>query len=602
MTSTARSGVSVVIPVHNGAACLDAVLEAVFTARREGRPIEVIAVDDGSTDASPDVLRRWAETRPLLIVSSDGRGAAAALNTGIRAARYPLIAQIDQDVVIGQDWLLRLVAELDDPSIGAAQGQYTVDRQAPLIERVMALDLAQRYTAITVRHTNHVCTGNTVYRASALHQVGLFDESLGYGYDNDMSYRLVASGYRLVFCREAWSNHRWRDTPGGYLAQQYGFGYGRLDVVAKHPKRLAGDAVSPAAMMSHGILMLLATTLAAAAGALELAGLPWQFLAIISSGLVGVLAIERTVFALAATARFRDAAALLFVPVHLLRDLAWVAAIVAWSFRRIVRWPSHPVHSMGGAARRGALESPIGSVKRPERAVSRVLGVIPAHNEAANLAAVIAEVRRYQPTLDILVIDDGSTDGSADLLPSLGVRWLSFPERLGIGSAMRAGIRYAARADYDACLRLDGDGQHAAADIESLLSPIRKGVADVVLGSRFVDRAPTMSTARVPQRLLAACLSLLTTSRVTDPTSGFCAIGPKALRVLAEHHPTGYPEPELRLFLSRNRLATIEVPVVARPRLGGTTSLTVSRVLAASARVFLAMVIVPLRRPVGERR
>jgi hypothetical protein len=71
---------------------------------------------------------------------------------------------------------------------------------------------------------------------------------------------------------------------------------------------------------------------------------------------------------------------------------------------------------------------------------------------------------------------------------------------------------------------------------------------------------------------------------------------------LAEHHPTGYPEPELRLFLSRNQLQTIEVPVLARPRLGGTTSLTLARVLTATARVFLAMVIVPLRRQVGERQ
>ena len=167
---------------------------------------------------------------------------------------------------------------------------------------------------------------------------------------------------------------------------------------------------------------------------------------------------------------------------------------------------------------------------------------------------------------------------------------------------MRAGIRYAARGGYDACVRLDGDGQHSAADIETLLSPVRNGSADVVLGSRYVLSAASPSGTRVLQRFLATCLSLLTNSRVTDPTSGFYAFGPRALRLLAEHHPTGYPEPELRLFLSRNRLRTLEVPVAARPRLGGTTSLTGTRVLAATARVFLAMVIVPLRRQVGGRR
>jgi hypothetical protein len=90
----------------------------------------------------------------------------------------------------------------------------------------------------------------------------------------------------------------------------------------------------------------------------------------------------------------------------------------------------------------------------------------------------------------------------------------------------------------------------------------------------------------------------MTGARVTDPTSGFCAIGPRALRLLADHHPTGYPEPELRLFLSHNGLRAIEVPVISRPRLSGRTSLTVGRIAIASARVVIAMMVVPLRRPV----
>jgi hypothetical protein len=87
---------------------------------------------------------------------------------------------------------------------------------------------------------------------------------------------------------------------------------------------------------------------------------------------------------------------------------------------------------------------------------------------------------------------------------------------------------------------------------------------------------------------------------VTDPTSGFYALGPRAMRMLAEHHPTGYPEPELRLFLRRNALSVVEVDVRARSRLRGRTSLTLVRVAAAVARVALAVVIVPLRRRVKE--
>jgi glycosyltransferase involved in cell wall biosynthesis len=187
------------------------------------------------------------------------------------------------------------------------------------------------------------------------------------------------------------------------------------------------------------------------------------------------------------------------------------------------------------------------------------------------------------------------------VIEELGVRWLQLPERMGIGSAMRAGLRYAARQGYDTAIRLDGDGQHRATDIHRVLAPLRAGRADVVLGSRYTEScANTSMTVRLLQRVLSLCLRMLTGRVVTDPTSGFCALGPRAVRLLAEHHPTGYPEPELRLFLSRNGLVVEEVPVHARPRQGGRTSLTPFRITAAGARILLAMIIVPLRTGVGR--
>jgi glycosyltransferase involved in cell wall biosynthesis len=234
----------------------------------------------------------------------------------------------------------------------------------------------------------------------------------------------------------------------------------------------------------------------------------------------------------------------------------------------------------------------------------RVLAIIPAYNEAASLAAVVEDLRASRPDLDILVVDDGSTDGTASLLDGLEVRWLRFPERIGIGTAMRAGLRFAERLGYDIVVRLDGDGQHRAADVTPLLRPIEERRADVVLGSRFTE--PPRGRAglvRLAQQLLATCLSALVGHPVTDPTSGFWALGPRAVRLLAEHHPTGYPEPELRLFLGRNALSVVEVPVDASPRLQGRTSLTPRHLAAAAARVALAMIVVPLRdRVPGARR
>jgi glycosyltransferase involved in cell wall biosynthesis len=594
-------GVSFVVPVHNGARWIRATLESIL-GQADGRPFEIIVVDDGGEDGGSQLLTALAERWPLRIIRGDRLGAAAALNAGIRAARFPVICQADQDVVLDPGWLRALVACLDDPSVAAAQGYYRHDPDGSLAARVMGLDLEQRYGAIAGAETDHVCTGNAAYRAEALHRVGLFDTTIGYGYDNDMSYRLRAAGYRLVLCRDARSLHHWRDGLRSYLIQQYGFGYGRLDVVAKHPTRCTGDAVSPSAMMAHAGVMLVAVASLVAAFMLSMAHGTWQPLAIVSGALVAGLLAERLVAGFRAARGFRDLTPLSFPLFHLLRDLAWVAAIGVWSLRRLASrrpLPSHSMHPRSPArpsADHEIMDSDLEEVTDNPGGHLRVLGLIPAYNERENLPSVVAEIRSTFPALDLLVIDDGSTDGTAEWLEQHRVRWLQFPERMGIGGAMRAGLRYAVRSGYQAAVRIDGDGQHRPEEIARLLAPIRHGTADVALGSRYArPGSGRRGVARLAQRVLGACISALVGGRVTDPTSGFCAVGRRAMRMLAEHHPTGYPEPELRLLLNHHDLEVVEVPVEARSRLAGASSLTPARLTIAGARVLLAMLIVPLR-------
>jgi glycosyltransferase involved in cell wall biosynthesis len=234
---------------------------------------------------------------------------------------------------------------------------------------------------------------------------------------------------------------------------------------------------------------------------------------------------------------------------------------------------------------------------------SRVLTLVPAHNEAANLPIVIGDLRRHRPDLHILVVDDGSTDGTVALLKQLQVAWLHWPERRGVGSAIRAGLRYAETLGFDVVVRLDADGQHHALDIDRLLGPLQDESADVVVGSRFIGGRDGDRPRPGPvRRTLAAMLTLLTRRPVTDPTSGFLALGPRAVALLAEHHPNGYAEPELSLFLSRNALRVVEVEVRSLARLSGRSSLTPVRLLKAGARVLLAMLIVPLRATVDPAR
>jgi glycosyltransferase involved in cell wall biosynthesis len=343
-----KDGISFVVPVHNGAASIgDAVAAIAAEAGRVAdRPVEIVVVDDGSRDGSGGILRRLSETYPLRLLAGDGRGAAAAINAGVGAARFPLIAQVDQDVVLKPGWLNALASELEDPSVGAAQGCYAADPRAALYARAMSLDLALRYAAIEGSDTDHVCTGNTIYRAGALRRIGLFDESMGYGYDNDASYRLKQAGYQLRLCRAAESVHRWREGLGGYLAQQYGFGYGRIDLVAKHPARLAGDAVSPAPMMWHPLALGLALVLLALAMAASASGASWPFFARSGAVIVALLLVERLAAGVRAARRFGDLTALVFPLLHLARDGAWVAAILMWLARFVLGRPGRPSHSM----------------------------------------------------------------------------------------------------------------------------------------------------------------------------------------------------------------------------------------------------------------
>ena len=341
-----QSGVSFIVPVHNGEPWIEEVLASIF-AQRDGRPFEVIAVDDGSSDRSSEILARRAAEGHVRVLQAARRGAAAAMNLGIQVARHPVICLVDQDVVLQPGWLAALLPAVLTPGVGAAQGYYVTNRDAPVVSRVAGMDLEQRYVAIGEGRTNHVCTGNSAYRATALREVGLFDESFGYGYDNDMSYRLAEAGYQLRFCPEAKSVHRWRETLRGYLVQQYGQGYGRLDIVAKHRRRVVGDAVSPSMMMAHAPLMVAALGAGVVSLLLGVSGLPWRAGLWVAAIIAGGLALERLVAGVRAAIRHRDPAGMLFVPFHLLRDIAWTLAVVVWSARRLARRDGRPWHSMG---------------------------------------------------------------------------------------------------------------------------------------------------------------------------------------------------------------------------------------------------------------
>ena len=201
----------------------------------------------------------------------------------------------------------------------------------------------------------------------------------------------------------------------------------------------------------------------------------------------------------------------------------------------------------------------------------RIVAIVPAFDEEEAVAAVVREIRGFDPGLDIVVVDDGSTDGTAAAAAAAGASVVSLPFNLGIGGAVQTGFKYALERGYDVAVRLDGDGQHDPTELPKLLEPLGRDEADVVVGSRFAggerDYRPPLAR-RAGIRWFAHLVSLLTRQKLTDTTSGFQAVNARGIRLFAADYPHDYPEVEAAVMVVRHRLRIKEVPVRMRERRG----------------------------------
>jgi glycosyltransferase involved in cell wall biosynthesis len=227
----------------------------------------------------------------------------------------------------------------------------------------------------------------------------------------------------------------------------------------------------------------------------------------------------------------------------------------------------------------------------------RVAAIVPAYNEARNLPRLAEALRSHAPDVEVCLVDDGSTDDTARVAASLGWTVLHLPMNLGIGGAVQAGYLWALERGHDVAVQIDGDGQHDPAYLDALLAPIRRGEADVVIGSRFLSEGGFRSTLvrRAGIRYLSWFLRLRCGARVTDPTSGFRAAGRAAIALFARYYPSDYPEPEAVALVRRAGLRLAEAPVRMHERAHGQSSITALRSLYYLVKVSLALVLLPQR-------
>ena len=252
------------------------------------------------------------------------------------------------------------------------------------------------------------------------------------------------------------------------------------------------------------------------------------------------------------------------------------------------------------ARARACLRLPVDSppVDRPR--TDRALVVVPAWNESEVLPQVLAELQLHVPELDVLVVDDGSTDGTADVVRADGhAQVVSLPFNVGVGAAMRTGFLYASRHGYRAVVQVDADGQHDPADVLALLEQVDHGV-DVVIGARFagVGDYQVGLLRRMAMKFLAVSVSRIAKSPLTDVTSGFRASSPRAVELFAREYPPEYlgDTVESLVLAGRAGLTVSQVPVQLRERQGGRPSQGVFRSIVYVGRAVLVLGLALLHR------
>ena len=228
----------------------------------------------------------------------------------------------------------------------------------------------------------------------------------------------------------------------------------------------------------------------------------------------------------------------------------------------------------------------------------RTLIIIPALNESGSIADVVGEVRGELPGVDVLVVDDGSTDRTAAVAVAAGARVAKLPYNLGVGGAMRLGYRYARDHDYDVAIQIDADGQHDPRYVPKLVDLLDDN--DLVIGARFAGEGDY--SVRGPRRwamvMLSAVLSRVARTRLTDTTSGFRAANRRVIEMFAGWYPAEYlgDTVETLVHTARRGYRIRQVPVAMRKRMAGTPSHSPAKAMIYLGRAFAVLTLALIRR------
>lgn len=241
----------------------------------------------------------------------------------------------------------------------------------------------------------------------------------------------------------------------------------------------------------------------------------------------------------------------------------------------------------------------------------KILLIIPAYNEEENILNVYKDIKEYNEKndqkLNYIIINDGSKDNTLNILKENNLNYVDLIHNLGIGGAVQTGYKYAYENNYDIAIQFDGDGQHDVSYVSKICKPIIEKEADMVIGTRYLDKKESKFQSTFMRRLGSNIISFfikaLCRKKITDPTSGFRAANRDVIKEFAKHYPTEYPEPESTVSLLVNKYVVKEVSVNMKERIGGQSSIRLWKTIDYMIKVVLAIIIdsISFRKKGGKK-
>ncbi len=322
--------VSIVIPAYNAEKYIGLVLEAIFTQEYPKEKIEIILVDDNSSDNTVATAEEYrAKFMNFSLIKKEGlRGAAKSTNIGIEKAQGEIVCSIDSDAIISPHWIRTIVEKFETVGIAAVAGYIETGNTYNLWAKLMGTELEDRYDQILIENVDHVSTCNTAYRRESVMKVGMFDEQLYYGYDVDISYKLKKEGFFILLLKNVGCKHYWKETFTGYLKQQFNVAYGRLYLINKYPQKSTGDKVA-------GMFLFVQVPMLFFIGLFLILG----FFEVRSLFIAGLFLILLFIMQLPQMVRVvkkkKEAAYLLLPMLNLFRDFMWGIAFLSYYFDKV---------------------------------------------------------------------------------------------------------------------------------------------------------------------------------------------------------------------------------------------------------------------------